>query len=173
MPVHRGWRFLDGVHFERFYPGILFPPLQKLRLNVVFGFAVQREFLLHHFHHHHAVWATESAAPLLIVMSIVDITKGDTCSVAMSVHDHLKGYVEARSIRPRPGLRLAEDQQAALDFGGIRAGHGERSDIGLAVTSVVEFARPLIGPARPHAEHNLCAEKRPALLAGVGIVLVG
>ena len=78
----------------------------------------------------------------------------------------------ARSICPRPGLRLAKHaQHAALEFGRIRAGHGERTGIGLAVGGIIDLARPLSGPLASF-QYDLVAQQRPGLLAGVGVVLV-
>lgn len=81
-----------------------------------------------------------------------------------------------RSLRPCPGLRLADEapEYATFKLGGVRVGHGERTAIGLAVPGIVDFASPLAGrAARLHAQHDLDADQRPALLAWIGIELVG
>ena len=64
-------------------------------------------------------------------------------------------------------------QHAAFKLGGIGAGHGERTAIGLAVLGVVDIAVPHLARRRLHGEHDLDPEQRPVLLARIGIVLVG
>jgi hypothetical protein len=79
------------------------------------------------------------------------------------------------SRRPRPGLRLADQpgEHAALEFGAVGAGHGERAGIGVAVLGVVNLPVPFFRrAARLHIEHDGNAEQRAALLARIAIVLV-
>ena len=78
------------------------------------------------------------------------------------------------SVHARPGLRLAQHaEHASFEIGGIRAAQGERTAVGLAVGGVIDLAAPLARSTRLHGEHDRHAEKRPALLTGIGIVLVG
>src|SRR5689334_11179384 len=80
----------------------------------------------------------------------------------------------SRLVHARPGLCLAKDaEHAAFEIGCVGASERERTAIGLAVRGVIHLAGPLARSARLHGEHDRDAKKRPALLAGVGIVLVG
>src|SRR5690242_19256285 len=78
------------------------------------------------------------------------------------------------SVHPRPSLRFAENtEHAAFEIRGVGSGQRERTAIGLAILGVVDLAAPLTLSARLHRKYNRHSQKRAALLAGVGIVLIG
>src|SRR2546425_6756387 len=80
----------------------------------------------------------------------------------------------ARSLRPRPGLRFAERQHAALDLERGRARQRDAAAIGLAVVGVVDVPRPRVGRAvRLHVEDDLDTHERTGAEGLVDVVLVG
>ena len=87
-----------------------------------------------------------------------------------------------RAVRPAravsavtsPASRSAickESHGTAFEVGGIVAGQGEGTGIGLAVRGVIDVAAPDIRSARLHAEHDRHAEQRPALLQASALCL--